>query len=133
VRNEYYQRFRFFDSLPRILVESSKVHERHKDGGSHGEGDREAGRDARSHVAHSDGALGHEHDSHDARDKVLPRPVEADHVVVDGHEEDGGNEEDGEVGKLLADEVDIGAVGAGIVLAQKDGNFVAKNLKYLMN
>ena len=69
-------------------------------------------------------------DGDDAGDEVVDIGVEADHVVIDGHEEDGREEEDGQVGQLLGQEVDVGAVGASAVLADEDGDLDAEGLQF---
>ena len=69
-------------------------------------------------------------DGDDAGDEVVDIGVEADHVVVDGHEEDGREEEDGQVGQLLGQEVHVCPVGAGAVLAYKHGDLDTEGLQF---
>ena len=72
-------------------------------------------------------------DGDDAGDEVVDVCVEPDHVVIDGHEEDRSEEEDGQVGQLLGQEVDVGAVGARAVLANEDGDLDAEGLEFGMH
>ena len=55
--------------------------------------------------------------------------VEADHVVEDGHEEDRGHEEEGQLGQLLGDVVDVHAVHSVEVLSQENGHLRAEHLE----
>ena len=63
-----------------------------------------------------------------ADDKALGIWVEADHPVEYDIEQNGCNQEEGQFGKLLGDEVEVDAVHVVLLLAHEDGNLCAEDV-----
>ena len=60
--------------------------------------------------------------------EMLSVRVEADHPVEDAVEHDGGDQEEGQFGELLGDEVGLDAVHVVLLLAHKDGDLGAEDV-----
>ncbi len=112
-----------------VEEESSDLHEGDEQGGPDGEGEDEVWREAAHHDAHADGGLVDKHGDEDGDEEVLGGRVQPNHPVEDAHEEDGGEEDEGHVGQLLAHEVGVRAVEAVVVLSDEHGDLAGEDLK----
>ena len=72
--------------------------------------------------------LGHEEGQSGAHGKASGVRVEADHPVEDHVEYDRGDEEEGQLGELLGDEVHVDAVHVVLLLTQEDGDLGAEDV-----
>ena len=72
--------------------------------------------------------LGHEEGQSGAHGEAGGVRVEADHPVEDHVEDDRGDEEEGQLGELLGDEVHVDAVHVVLLLAQEYGDLSAEDV-----
>ena len=107
---------------------SSAQHSWYHGSGSEGQCDFDIWRCAGDDVAESDDYLCYKDCYGGADAKTLGVRVEADHPVEDEVEHDRGDEEEGQFGELLGDEVEADAVHIVLLLAQEDGDLGAEDV-----
>ena len=84
-------------------------------------------REAGEHVPERDADLNAQKENPERRQKPHRIFVHSRHVIDNGDPDDGGDDLDGDLDDLLADEVDVGPVHAVEVLPEEDRKLAAEN------